>query len=346
MAAQPPGQQPLIANRYRLAEHLGNGNFGEVWRGRDTQQGAEVAVKLVAPHVTLDEVLLETQLLTRLRDHDRVVTIRNVSIEPPLPFIVMDYLPKGSVEARLDADNISVVEAVRWTRNALAGLAHAHALGVLHRDIKPGNLLIDNEERAVLSDFGIAEDTIRGLLANAAVYGLHAAPELLQGQPSSVQTDIFAMGCTLYRLLTGEHPFSSIDEIRTGTVPVDVHRLNPQIPLSLRNVVGTALVPDPAARFADARRMREAIDSCEIRNSWTQVDDPGAIDAWSAGTSDGVYDLRVTQRPRVGDFELRVRLDRGAGPRQVLLTHHSSRARALQARRTALVRVVEGQRPS
>lgn len=345
MAPQLPAQQPVIANRYRLAHHLGNGSFGEVWRGRDIQQDVEVAVKLVAPHVTLDEVLLETQLLTRLRDHERVVTVRNVSIEPPVPFIVMDYLPNGSVEARLEADQVSLVQAVRWTRNALAGLAHAHAMGVLHRDIKPGNLLLDNEERAVLSDFGIAEDTIRGLLANPALYGIHAAPELLQGQPSSVKTDIFAIGCTLYRLLAGDYPFASIDDIRNGVQPVDVHKLNPQIPLSLRNVVRASLALDPDERYGDARRMSEALGRCGIRNSWVRVDDPHSVDAWSAETSDGIYDLRVTQRPRAGDFELRVRLDRGSGPRQLLLTHHPSQARALQARRTALVYVVEGQRP-
>ena len=345
MTPQLPAQQSLIANRYRRAEHLGNGSFGEVWRGRDLQQDAEVAIKLIGPHVTLDEVLLETQLLTRLRDHERVVTIRNVSITPPIPFIVMDYLPNGSVEARLDAGGVSLVEAVRWTRNALAGLAHAHAMGVLHRDIKPGNLLLDNEERAVLSDFGIAEDTIRGLLANPALYGIHAAPELLQGQPSSVQTDIFALGCTLYRLLTSEYPFASIDEIRAGTEPIDAHKLNSQVPLSLRNVVRTALAPDPVDRFADARRMNEALGRCEIRNSWTRVNAPDAVEAWSANTSDGIYDLRVTARPRAGDFELRVRLDRGAGPRQVLATYHASQARALQARRTALMQVVQGERP-
>src|SRR6266508_2442974 len=237
MAPQLPAQQPLIANRYRLAGHLGNGNFGEVWRGRDVQQDVEVAVKLVAPHVTLDEVLLETQLLTRLRDHERVVTVRNVSIDPPVPFIVMYYLPSGSVEARLESGQVSLVQAVRWTRNALAGLGHAHAMGVLHRDIKPGNLLLDDELRAVLSDFGIAEDTVRNLLANPNVYGVHAAPELLQGLGSSVQTDIFALGCTLYRLATGTYPFASIADIQAWVGPKDAHKLNPQIPLSLTRVL-------------------------------------------------------------------------------------------------------------
>jgi serine/threonine-protein kinase len=258
----------------------------------------------------------------------------------------MDYLRNGSIEARCDAANVSIVEAVRWTRNGLAGLGHAHALGVLHRDIKPGNLLIDDEERAVLSDFGIAEDTVRQLLANPNIYGLHAAPELLQGQPSSVQSDIFAIGCTLYRLLTGEYPFASIDDIRAGTPPRDVHLLNPQIPLSLRDVVRMALALDPAARYEDARRMSEALASCSIRNSWHRVEDPDAVDAWTTTTPEGTYDLRVASRPRRGDFELRVRLDRGSGPRQVLSSAFESQARALRARRTALVRVVEGARPS
>jgi eukaryotic-like serine/threonine-protein kinase len=232
MASQPPGAGTLVDQRYLLSDHLGNGNFGEVWRGRDVWQDAEVAIKLVGPHVTLDEVLLETQLLTRLREHDRIVRVWNAQIAPPVPYIVMDYLPNGSVEARLDAGSVSIVDAVRWTRNALAGLGHAHALGVLHRDIKPGNLLLDREGRAVLSDFGIAEDTIRNLLANPNVYGVHAAPELLQGQGSSVQTDIFAIGCTLYRLLTSAYPFASIADIQAWVEPTDVHKLNPQIPLS------------------------------------------------------------------------------------------------------------------
>ena len=80
MAAQPHGAGTIIDGRYRLVAHLGNGNFGEVWQARDLWQDSEVALKLVGPNVTLDEVLLEVQLLTRLREHDRVVTIRNVQI--------------------------------------------------------------------------------------------------------------------------------------------------------------------------------------------------------------------------------------------------------------------------
>jgi serine/threonine protein kinase len=257
---------------------------------------------------------------------------------------VMDHLANGSVDAKLAAGAVSLVEAVRWSRHALAGLGHAHAMGVLHRDIKPGNLLLDDELRAVLSDFGIAEDTVRNLLANPNVYGVHAAPELLQGLGSSVQTDIFAMGCTLYRLATGTYPFASIADIQAWVEPKDAHKLDPQIPLSLTRVLRNALARDPADRYADARRMNEDLGDCGIRNAWTPIAVPASVEAWSAETAEGIYELRVIARPRAGDFEVIARLDQGAGLRQVLRKTCQTRARALQERRQALVRVVEGTR--
>lgn len=345
MAAQPPGAGTVVDGRYVLLAPLGNGNFGEVWQARDLWQNCEVAVKLVGPHVTLDEVLLEAQNLTRLREHERVVTIRNVEIAPPMPYIVMDYLPAGSVEARAAAGAISLVEAARWTRNALAGLAEAHSLGVLHRDIKPGNLLLDEHERAVLSDFGISEDTIRGLLANPNIYGLHAAPELLQGQGSSVQTDVFAIGCTFYRLLTGVYPFASIADIQAGVTPEDVQRLNPQIPLAVRNIVRKAIALDPADRYASARQMRDDLVASSVANSWAQVADPNTVETWHATAPEGRYELTVAERVRAGDFEVLLRLDQDSGPRQVKRQRFPSKGRALQARRTLLVQVVHGERP-
>lgn len=343
MSAQQQ-QPPLIDGRYRRIELLGNGSFGEVWRGRDVLQDSEVAIKLVFQHVTLDEVLLEAQLLTRLRQHDRIVTIRNVKVSPPLPYIVTDFIKGGSAEGRLTAGEVSLVEAVRWTRNALAGLEHAHSLGVLHRDIKPGNLLIDIEERAVLADFGIAEDTIRNLLANPSIYSLHAAPELLKGKGSSRQTDIFAVGCTLYRLLTSQYPFASVSTIEQGVEPKAVHRFNPQIPLSLRRVVDKALAPDPLDRYTDARQMSEALGDCRVRNCWLRADDQSAIEVWRARAKEGQYELRVIFRPRAQDYEVTAKLDQGAGPRTVVSARYGSRALAFQARRGLLVRVVEGKR--
>lgn len=93
------GAPPVLNGRYSLSRPLGNGSFGEVWLARDLLLDAEVAVKVLAPHVKLDAALLEVQLLNRLRAHERVVTIRNVELQPPSPLIVMDYEPGGSVGA-------------------------------------------------------------------------------------------------------------------------------------------------------------------------------------------------------------------------------------------------------
>jgi serine/threonine protein kinase len=344
-AHMPGARQITLHNgRYRLQRRLGAGSFGEVWLGRDLIQATDVAIKLLAPNVTVDQFLLETQLMTRLRAHDRIATIMNVVLEPAGSFIVMEYVPNGSVEGRLATGNVSLVEAVRWTREALDALAHAHELGVVHRDVKPGNFLLDGDDRAVLSDFGIAEDTARQLLANSAIYGRHAAPELLNGGGSSPPTDIFAMGCTLYRLLTGQYPFNTAADILAGS-PTDPHILNPQVPLALTRIVRMALAPNPANRYATAREMLTALTACRISYSWEQVQDPGAIATWRSGqTPAGVYEVRLTAARR-GGYALVARKDRGAGFRRFDGGNYPTERGARAEMRKLLVRVVEGRLP-
>lgn len=334
----------LQNGRYQLQRQLGTGSFGEVWFARDRIQATDVAIKLLGPHVTLDQFLLETQLMTRLRSHDRVATIMNVVLEPAGSFIVMEYLPNGSVEQRLAANDVTLVEAVRWTREALDALAHAHELGVLHRDVKPGNFLLDSDERAVLSDFGIAEDTARNLLANSAVYGRHAAPELLNGGGSSVATDIFAMGCTLYRLLTDQYPFATTADILAGTA-TDPHLLNPQIPLALTRVVRKALAAGQADRYPTARSMLTDLTARQISYSWAQIVDPTTIETWrSVPTQAGVYEVRLTNG-RAGGYEVVARRDRGSGFRRFDSNHCPTERGARAEMRRLLVQVVEGRLP-
>lgn len=331
---------PVIHNgRYPLIRSLGAGSFGEVWLARDVLQGDEVAIKLLAPHVQLDAALLEAQVLTRLRQHERVVTIRNIELSPPVPFIAMDYVPGGSVGDRLRAGDVTLVEAVRWTREGLDGLAHAHDEQVLHRDIKPDNLLLDANGRAVLSDFGIAEDTARNLLVVPHVYLPHIAPELLAGASSSRASDIFAMGCTLYRLLTGQLPFASPTDAATGqfTAP---HRVNVQIPMAVSRVVATALAVDPADRYEDSRAMLGALMSCPASHCWTRGDQPGDLETWTATGADGEYALRLAQQGK-GDYLVAVTRDKGKGRRHVYKETFPRRSDAERQRRKLLVRLVE-----
>lgn len=348
-AAQGP---ILLQNgRYALTRQLGSGSFGEVWYGRDVVQDAEVAVKLLPLDVNLDPalvqqtvagILLETRLMTRLREGDRIVTIRNVEIEPPLSFIVMDYLANGSVGRRLEQGRVTVTEAARWTREALDGLAYAHGLGVIHRDIKPANLLLDHEERVLLSDFGIAEDTVHGLLVNGAMYVQHAAPELLAGGASSVRSDIFAMGCTLYRLLTGDFPFPDPADAARGVLE-DPHLRNPQIPLSLTRVVRKALSPVPSDRYANAREMIDALIDCGVSNAWILVDDADTLETWHLSADGETYELTVTPL-RNGTFRVRARRDKGSGFREFFKKDFPTAPKAAQGRRKLLVLGVEGKR--
>jgi serine/threonine protein kinase len=234
---------------------------------------------------------------------------------------------------------VTLVEAVRWARDALDGLAHTHSLGILHRDLRPANLLIDAAERAVLSDFGLAEDTVRNLVANPAMYLPNAAPELLQGGPSSVSTDLWAMGCTLYRLITGESAFDTDRDTLNGSYE-PVHYRDPQVPLGLSRVVDKALSVDPAARYATAAEMRGELIDCGVMNSFEWVDTPGTLECWVADTPQGRVEVKITERR--GRFEVLVRLDRGAGPRKRTIIQGLTEARAYQRARGHMVHVVQG----
>jgi serine/threonine-protein kinase len=330
---------PILNGVYSPVRLLGSGNFGEVWLMKDLLLEEEVAVKLLAPHVEFNEALLEVQLMNRLRAHQRVVTVRHKELGGPLPFIVMDYERGGSVGDRLEAGTVSMVDALRWTREGLDGLAHAHDEGVLHRDLKPNNFLLDAEDRALVSDFGIAEDTIRGLIAAPQIYVPHAAPELLSGSQSTRASDIFAMGCTQYRLLTGDRPFADRAAIEAGVFTA-VHRLNPQVPLAVSRIIEKALSPDPDDRYDDAREMLGALTACAVTCSWSKADQEGDLETWFLDGHDGEYILRL-QEKRGGAFVVRVTRDKGSGHRKWFEERFDRRAAAERVRRKILLALAQ-----
>jgi eukaryotic-like serine/threonine-protein kinase len=331
---------PLGDGRYELHGALGAGNFGEVYLGTDTVLDQTVAIKLFQPTVDFDDVALEAQIQGRLR-HVNVVGLRNVVLEPPRPFTVMDYCAAGSVEAQMNAGVIPLTRALGWTKDALAGLAHAHRQEIVHRDIKPGNWLILDNGHAAISDFGIAEDTFRQLRVADHIYWPHMAPELLNGD-SSPASDVWAVGCTLYRLLTGVYPFDDVNKAIAGEYDLP-HRLNRQVPMSLTRVIEKALALDARDRYATAVDMFGALNACSVACSWTRVADANAIEAWEASTAEAEYRIALIQRPRAG-LVVRATKDRrrGAGARQARSEPVPSVARGLRVLRGWLIEVVEG----
>jgi serine/threonine-protein kinase len=206
-----------------------------------------------------------------------------------------------------------LVEFVRWIRNGLDGLAYAHSQGIIHRDFKPANLMLATNGTAKLSDFGIAEDTIKGQVVTK-LYGALWAPELLRGRPSSIQTDIWAVGCSLYYLLTGSYPFGAIVD-PTAVIAVrfrPIHETNSQVPMSVIRVVEKALAVDVTRRYPSAWAMLSDLLGCSVHRAWRPFVDPAALESWE--TCDGATQLRGTVKARKrGGFDVAIKRQTAAG---------------------------------
>ncbi|MET7936519.1 protein kinase [Streptomyces sp. NPDC005322] len=218
----------LIAGRYRLVEQIGRGGMGVVWRAEDELLGRQVAVKQlhVSPHLSDDEL---TTLHERTRrearsaariTHPNVVVVHDVVDDQGLPCIVMEYVPSTTLADLLKGGGtISPEEAARIGRGMIAALRAAHAAGVLHRDVKPGNVLLGHEGRVVLTDFGIAMATGTSTLTKTGeVVGSidYIAPERVRGRRPGPASDLWALGATLYQALEGRAPFRKATAIETG----------------------------------------------------------------------------------------------------------------------------------
>ncbi|MBP0450864.1 serine/threonine protein kinase [Kitasatospora sp. RG8] len=210
----------VIAGRYRLVRRLGAGGFGQVWQATDTALHVDVAVKQVwlAPSMSpaqADERLVraqrEARSAARLRDHPHVVAVHDVLVADGVPWTVMQLITGGSLADRLAADGPLAPETVaRIGAAVLSALGAAHAAGIVHRDVKPANIMLADDGQVLLTDFGIAlrhEDT--ALTATGAVIGSieYMAPERIHGQDDGPAGDLFSLGVSLYQAVEGLSPF-------------------------------------------------------------------------------------------------------------------------------------------
>ncbi|MFD7959923.1 serine/threonine-protein kinase [Streptomyces zaomyceticus] len=252
----------LVADRYRLHVCIGRGGMGEVWQATDEVLGRDVAVKLMLAHGTdpsaADRFRLEAQTAARL-SHPHVVGVFDFGTWDGKLFLVMELVEGDSLAGSpsdplvLPAERVAVVAA-----HAAAGLAAAHRQGVVHRDIKPGNLLVDADGTVKLADFGIArfvDDPSAALTTTGQIVGtgLYLAPERALGQPASPASDVYSLGCVLYQLLTGRPPFradtaTALLYQHIDTAPMPPGRLGVALPPEFETYLLSLLAKQPEQR--------------------------------------------------------------------------------------------------
>ena len=263
----------MIAGRYRVDGDLGTGGMARVVTARDDVLHRRVAIKLLpaggVDAAARERFRREARSAARFV-HPNVVTTFDAGEDDGQLYIVMELVDGESLAASLARRGpLPVADALRITDALLAALGAAHDAGIVHRDVKPANVLLGRNGSVKLADFGIArrlDDLVAGLTAAGTFLGTatYAAPEQLGGQPATAASDLYSTGVVLYELLTGEPPYrggSAIDVARAHqTAPVpDVAAVRPDVPPSVASVVTTAMAKEPSQRFASAPSMRDAL---------------------------------------------------------------------------------------
>ncbi|MGW1668670.1 serine/threonine-protein kinase [Streptomyces sp. NPDC002324] len=312
----------LVAGRYRLTEQIGRGGMGTVWRAGDEVLGRQVAVKRlhVQPHLSPDDLVTlyertrrEARSAARIA-HPNVIVVHDVVDDhvdgvqggfeggtgDGRPCIVMEYVPAPTLADLLtDGRTLPPEEAARIGLGMVAALRAAHAAGVLHRDVKPGNVLLAAEGRVVLTDFGIAMTADASTLTRTGemVGSIHyMAPERIRGQKPGPASDLWALGATLYQAVEGRPPFRRLTAMEAAyAIAVD-----PLEPLkqggALEPLIEALLAKDPADR-PTIEQTERALRAVVAGQTTTALPIPGAGD----GLVDGARDSRDSGDPVVGD---------------------------------------------
>jgi hypothetical protein len=272
-------RRPARIGDYRVEAVLGQGGIGIVYRASDASLHRDVAIKVLRPALA-DDATMRERFLREARNaaalrHDHVVAIYGVGEHAGQPFLVMEYIPGGSLADRLiRKGRLSCPEVVRLGIEVASGLAAAHTKGIIHRDVKPGNILWDAERaRYKLTDFGLAKALDdAGLTQTGTVAGTpeYISPEQAEGGTVDARSDLFSLGAVLYAACLGSSPFhadssmGSLHRVRTHT-PADLRQVRDDCPAELAQSIGCLLAKDPKRRYTSAAEVVEELRQLELR---------------------------------------------------------------------------------
>jgi WD40 repeat protein/serine/threonine protein kinase len=272
---------------YELQEQIGVGGFGAVYRAYQATVGREVAVKVILPELANNPEFvrrfeIEAQTIARL-EHMHIAPLHDYWREPDGAYLVMRYFRGGSLAGALRSGSYDLQAATLLLNQVASALTVAHRNNVIHRDLKPGNILLDEDGNAYLSDFGIAKDISRpdsGLTGVDAIVGSldYISPEQARSEPITPRTDIYSLGVVLYEVLTGTHPFPGLSSVErlykhlNEPIP-PINTLNGDLCEDINTVIQTATAKDPARRFSDALALAAAFREAAQLDKLTVSDD-------------------------------------------------------------------------
>ncbi len=267
-------QQKILNDRYELEQKIGEGGMARVYRGRDLRLNRQVAIKVLHSHFASDTNFLqrfhhEAQAAANLR-HPNIVDVYDVGQDGDTHYIVMEYVAGSDLKALLMRSGPLPIEQAVYVGECVAnGLDAAHRLGMVHRDIKPQNIIVGEQGQVKITDFGIAKSSLSTALTETGVtFGTadYISPEQARGQPATPRSDIYSLGVTLYETLTNRLPFTGDSSIavamqHVSADPPPPRMYNPRIPPQLESLVLRALSKEPDGRPTTARDFARQLGS-------------------------------------------------------------------------------------
>ena len=266
-SAKPTVEEPP---RYVPESELGRGAMGVVYRAKDTVLNRMVALKKLPEAVASDaearQRFLEEARAAAVLNHPCVVTVFDAGVQAGSPYLAME-LVEGTTLGHLLGQNIPAHRALAWCAAIAAALDHAHKAGLVHRDVKPGNILMGKDGRVKLTDFGIAAALEQGSKDGITGTPYYMSPEQVLNHQVDGRADIYALGCVLYALLTGNPPFTGQDVLdrHLHEIPAPTTTLRPDLPADIDVLMNRFLAKDPAQRFQSAAEAAQALVMLEAK---------------------------------------------------------------------------------